>query len=195
MVFLLRPSEVPMSWLGDISFGISTVFWICLLLGAGLAVVSLVFGEVLHLAFDTDGGVMSGPVIASFIVALGGAGLILHDVMHLGAVASSVGAIVLSLLTSTGVYFLFAKLILASQGGTEFDPRRVGGQEAEVIIGIPADGAGEITFDHASGRISGPARSATGAPISRGTVVRIERHTGGTYLVRPASEAAGERPS
>jgi len=173
-----------MAWLGDMQFGITTLFWICLLLGAALAVLSLVFGEVLHLAFDADGP-FSGPVIASFIVTLGGAGLILHEVIRLGTVASSVGAIVASIMTSTGVYYVFAKFVLASQGGTEYDPHKMGGQEAEVIISIPADGAGEITFDHTSGRISGPARSATGREIARGVLVRIERHTGGTYLVRP----------
>lgn len=170
---------------GDIEFGIATVFWICLLLGAVMALLSLVFGEVLHLAFDAD-GFFSGPVIASFVVTMGGAGLILHEVLKLGPVASSLGAIVASAVTSSGVYLVFAKFVMASQGGTEYDPHKMGGQEAEVIISIPADGAGEITFDHASGRISGPARSATGKEIARGALVKIERHTGGTYLVRPA---------
>ncbi len=183
-----------LTFLNNIEFGISTVYWVCLLLGAALAIVSLIFGEVLDFAFDTDGGPFSGPVISSFVVVFGGAGLICYEVLKMGGGLSTIAALIVSFMSSTVVYFVFAKLILASEGGTTYDPSSIGGTEAEVIIGIPASGIGEIAFDHSSGRISGGARSADGSEIARGSLVRIDKHVGGTYIVAPV-RTAEERKS
>ncbi len=177
------------------SFTIATVFWTCILLGAVLAVISVVFGEIMDFAFDADFGPLSGPVIASFLVLFGGAGLVLYKVMGVGPVASSLGAGLVSIAGSSVVYYVFVKVILSQQGGTSFDPKNTEGVEADVIIQIPAKGSGEITFDHTSGRISGPARSATGQAIENGTLVVIERFIGGTYVVRPMADVKEVEPS
>ncbi len=178
-----------LSFLNNIDFTLTTFFWFCLLLGAALVILSLVFGEILDFAFHADaGGPFSGPVIASFIVVFGGSGLVFHEVMHLSPLPSTFAAGVSSIMVSTVVYFVFAKFILAAEGGTTYDPTKTAGTEAEVIITIPANGTGEITFDHSSGRISGGARSRDGEEIPNGSLVKIDRYIGGTYIVAPNSK-------
>ena len=62
------------------------------------------------------------------------------------------------------------------------------GRDAQVIITVPSDGLGEITFDNVSGRVTLGARSATGKQIVNGQAVRIEEVTGRVALVRPVDE-------
>lgn len=169
--------------------GISLVYWICLVGGIIMTITSLIFGGLLDLAFDVDGGPFSGPVLASFMVLFGAAGLTLQHGVGLGPMASVLGAGAIAFCGSALFYFFGFRFILRQQGGTMFDPAMSGGQIAEVITPIPPDGTGEITFDGSGGgRISGPARSSDGTAIPRNAVVAVDRYVGGTYWVRVADE-------
>ena len=161
------------------------VYWTCISVGVLLIIVSLVFGEIFGFGLDHgDFGFLSGPVIASFLILFGGGGLLLLEVFHTSGMVSAGGAFASGFVGSGTVYWITWKLILSQQGGTEYDPKLSVGTEAEVITGIPGKGTGEITFDHTSGRISGPARSLSGVAIDRGNVVRIEKFVAGVYIVR-----------
>jgi membrane protein implicated in regulation of membrane protease activity len=62
------------------------------------------------------------------------------------------------------------------------------GRDAEVVITIPSEGMGQITFNNVSGRVTLGARSAAGQTIRSGEVVVIEKIVGRVALVRPTSE-------
>lgn len=180
---------------GTITLG--TVYWACLMIGAALLIISLIFGEIFDFVFDAgEFGPLSGPVVSTFLTLFGGGGLIFRDLIGVGPVASSFAALIIGAGGSSAVYFVFIKLILSQEGGTTYDPKLTAGREAEVITGIPANGTGEITFDVQSGRISGPARSSDGAAIERASVVVIDRFVGGTYYVHKleATSRSEEKP-
>lgn len=163
------------------------VYWTCIAVGVLLIIVSLVFGEIFGFGLESgDFGFLSGPVIASFLILFGGGGILLVEVFKTSGLLSVGGAFASGFVGSGTVYWITWKLILSQQGGTEYDPKLSVGTEAEVITRIPERGTGEITFDHTSGRISGPARSVTGVAIDRGTVVLIDRFVAGVYIVRKA---------
>lgn len=178
--------------------GISLVYWICLVAGIIMVIMSLIFGGLLDLAFDVDGGPFSGPVLASFMVIFGAAGLTLQHGIGLSPMRSVLGAASIAFVGSAFFYYFGFRFILRQQGGTTYDPSKTAGQIAEVITIIPADGTGEITFDGPGGRVSGPARSTDGTEIGRREVVVVDRYVGGTYLVRradaPAALAAEKSP-
>lgn len=163
------------------------VYWTCIAVGVLLIIVSLVFGEIFGFGIDHgDFGFLSGPVIATFLILFGGGGIMLVEVFKVSGGLSAAGAFASGFAGSGLVYFITWKLILSQQGGTDYDPKLSVGTEAEVITRIPEKGTGEITFDHTSGRISGPARSLSGSPIDRGNVVVIDKFVAGVYIVRKA---------
>lgn len=174
------PSSEPMMTL-------ELVYWTCIAIGVLLILVSLVFGEIFGFGIESgDFGFLSGPVIASFLILFGGGGILLLEVFKVGGPLSAAGAFASGFGGSGVVYYITWKLILSQQGGTEYDPKKSVGTEAEVITRIPEKGTGEITFDHTSGRISGPARSLSGVAIERGNVVVVEKFVAGVYIVRNA---------
>jgi hypothetical protein len=63
------------------------------------------------------------------------------------------------------------------------------GRQAEVVITVPHDGLGQIAYDNVSGHITLGARSVSGHPIPRGSIVTIERVNGRVAVVRPAEES------
>ncbi|MDK2971145.1 MAG: hypothetical protein PWP23_900 [Candidatus Sumerlaeota bacterium] len=181
-----------LDFLNGLSLTTDTIFWACLFVGTALGIISVVVGDIIDFAFDTgDFGPFSGPVIASFLVLFGGGGLIAESLLGTGPAASVVVATLTGLVGSTVVYFAFAKLILTQEGGTVYDPKNWVGHEAEVIIEVPEEGLGEITFDAPSGRISAGARSIDGTRIPRNSIVLIEKHIGGNFVVRNTAVPAG----
>lgn len=65
------------------------------------------------------------------------------------------------------------------------------GRQATVVIAIPDNGVGEVTFRNGEQAINLAARSAAGRPITKETVVVIERVTHRVAVVSP-SEGAGD---
>jgi hypothetical protein len=100
--------------------------------------------------------------------------------------------LVFSLIFSAVVYYGGFRLILSQQGGTDYNPAKTVGMTAKVITAIPAEGAGEIAFDTNAGRISGPASSSSGKPISSGHLVNIDQYAAGIYMVSPLASPRHE---
>lgn len=131
--------------------------------GYSLGLGAAVFGAVgllLLLVFDVESA-------TSILVSLG-VGLI-------------VGLIALTLL----VY-------LPSRGKAEealidFDAT---GRRADVVISIPPNGLGEVTFRNGQERVNLGARSANGQPIGTGAVVVIERVTNRVAVVAPLADGS-----
>jgi membrane protein implicated in regulation of membrane protease activity len=128
---------------------------------------------------------LSPIVIAMFLTAFGGAGLITTGALKWGAWTS----VPISVLAGFGVaaltFVLFYKLVQATQASSEATVAGLVGEAGEVIVAVPRDGLGEIAYVSRGTRYTAPARSATGTTIAVNTPVVIRRIVGNTFYVAP----------
>jgi membrane protein implicated in regulation of membrane protease activity len=179
-----------------------TFFYIVLLsIGLLYAIIILVGGELSHLhipgidlhldhgGLDLGGEVklpsLSPVSVSSFVTAFGAFGLVGEWLSSGSAVwslgAATIGGFIVALIA----HFAFGYFLLGPQGSSEVTMTDLIGAEAEVMTPIPGDSVGEIALVAQGGRITFPAKSATGQPIARNTTVAIERVVGGVAFVRP----------
>jgi len=130
---------------------------------------------------------LSPITIAAFITSFGGVGIVVTQWFGVRPEISLIWATLGGFVTGGMVYLVYGRLLVAMQASSEVRQRELGGTVGEVIAPISASGVGEVTYVAKGGRVSSPARSATGQAIPRGTLVTIERMVGGTALVRPQS--------
>ena len=125
------------------------------------------------------------PVILSiFLVSFGGTGLATMQLLGWEIASLAVAApsgFVMAALT----FAMFNKIFSVTQGSSEPTQQEAIGKEAEVITPIPADGLGEIAYNRRGSRFSAAARSESGAPIAKQTVVTVTRVVGHTFYVKP----------
>lgn len=164
--------------------GISFLFAMVSLLGAEL-------GDVLDFDVDADadGGLdfvnISPFALAMFGATFGLVGLITRLWLEMEAIPSILWAASLGLLIGGVAQGLFVYVLSPSKSSHFSLDNDAIGREAEVIITIPGDGRGQITFDNVSGRVTLGARSATGRKIRTGEIVTIERIVGRMAVVSP----------
>ncbi|HKQ37670.1 MAG TPA: hypothetical protein VJ063_06295 [Verrucomicrobiae bacterium] len=185
----------------------SLIYLICFGVGLLFTIVSALLGDVSghdadhgdhvgtggHAAAGFDHSGMPGvspfspTVIASFVTAFGGFGLILTRIPAtqapwLHAPLAVVGAFGIA----GGVFYLFNKVFSSTQSSSESRVATVVGLQATVITPIPQHGVGEIAYVQAGCRYTAPARTETGAAVTAGATVKITRVAGGTqYYVAP----------
>ncbi|MFE0703102.1 hypothetical protein [Streptomyces sp. NPDC058872] len=152
-----------------------TWFLVLGIAGLVLLVLSLVFDGVLEGVLDGFSGVGDGllslPVIAAFVSALGFSGAIVSGVTGTGAgVATGAGVV-----TGVGAAWLtwrFSRALM--RDGTAPAPRGedVVGSSGAVVTAIPAGGYGEVLL-HLAGQ---PVKYAAKAdvPVARGVEVWVE---------------------
>lgn len=166
---------------------VSFVFAIVTLLGAG-------FGDAFDfdLDVDADGGIdfisISPFGLAMFGAAFGLTGLITRLWFDMSAGLSLILAAVIGLIVGAAAQVLFLYVFAPSKSSHYSLTTDAVGRNAQVIVTVPSDGLGKITFDNVSGRVTLGARSATGKQIVNGQSVRIEDVTGRVALVRPVNE-------
>ncbi len=168
---------------------VSFIFAIVTLLGAE-------FGD----AFDLDGGVdadtgidfisISPFGLAMFGAAFGLTGLITRLWFDMNAGPSLVLATLAGLIIGGMAQALFLYVFTPSKSSHYSLSTDAVGRDAQVIVTVPSEGLGKITFDNVSGRVTLGARSATGKQIVNGQAVRIEDVTGRVAVVRPVDELA-----
>ena len=130
---------------------------------------------------------LSPITVASFVTAFGAFGLIALGLFDTSAQWSLAWAAGGGLVVAVIAHFAFGYFLIAPQGSSEVKLKDIVGAVAEVITPIPADSVGEVAFVAQGGRVTYTAKSATGAPIARGTTVVIEKVVGGVAVVRPQS--------
>lgn len=185
----------------------TTLFYaVCLLAGLLFTIISALAG---HVFSGTDGhdigtggeaeagfansgipGVsfFSPVVLASFITAFGGFGILFSDIhatssVWLSAPLSIVGA----LFVAFGVLALFNAIFRRTQSSSESHIATVIGLPASLTTPIPENGVGEIAYVQASTRYTAPARSEKGVAIAAGSTVRITRVVGSQFFVEPVN--------
>ncbi len=182
------------------------IYGICLVTGLIFTVVSVMFGHFFghgghvagsggHVEAGADSSdapgisIFSPTIIASFITAFGGFGLIFtqfpkteqrgHQRAAFAARRSRGGGRVVSCFCAR--CFAIRKV--------PANPTWPGliGAEANVITPIPENGVGEIAYVVGDTRYTAPARSENGAAVANGRTVKITRIVGTQFYVKPAN--------
>ena len=189
-----------------------TFYFICLLVGLIFAVISFIFSGAFEAQVNAgmdvgadvgadvgvDGDIVGGDagvgdvhfplfspiVIACFVTAFGGGGIIGLKLFPFSPILSLPVALGTGVLVGLLVGLLVAKIFKAVQVNAVTTAKTIIGTIAEVTESIPAAGVGEITFSGKGSRISGPARSEENKDIKRHAMVTITRMVGGLYYVR-----------
>jgi membrane protein implicated in regulation of membrane protease activity len=182
-----------------------TLFYaVCLVAGLLFTVISALAGHMFHgggghdigtgghaeAGFDNSGipGVsfFSPVVLASFVTAFGGFGVLFSDIKATANVwlsaPLSIGA---AFIVSFIVLAIFNAIFSRTQSSSESQVATLVGQTASLAASIPENGVGEIAYVQSSTRYTAPARSEKGVAIAVGQPVRITRIVGTQFFVEP----------
>ena len=182
------------------------IYFICFGVGLVFTIVSAIAGDVFG-SHDTDAPIGTGghaeagfehtgmpgispfspTTLASFITAFGGFGMILSRIeLTRPAWISAPLAALGGLAIAAAVFFLFNTLFSKTQSSSESRVATLVGMNATVITPIPQHGVGEIAYVQSGSRYTAPARSESGAAVSSGQTVKINRIVGTNFYVVPA---------
>jgi membrane protein implicated in regulation of membrane protease activity len=182
------------------------IYVICLGVGLVFTLVSAFFGHVFggghdgHL--DGSGGhaeagvdtsdmpgvsVLSPTIIASFVTAFGGFGIILSQFEATKAAIISAPLSVLGGFVIAGCVLMLLKTLFShTQSSSESKVASLAGMTATVISPIPVGGVGEIAYVQTGSRYTAPARLEDGSQsAANGKLVRITRVIGSQFYVAP----------
>jgi membrane protein implicated in regulation of membrane protease activity len=180
------------------------VYAICFGVGLVFTLASAVFGHLFgghdaHADVGTGGHAEAGfehtgmpgvapfspTIIASFVTAMGGVGMILSSInatksVWVSAPLSMFGGLAIA----AGVFWLFDMAFGKLQSSSESHVAALLGQMATIITPIPANGVGEIAYVQTGSRYTAPARSEKGEAIATGQTVKIIRVVGTQFYVQ-----------
>lgn len=154
--------------------------------------ISLVVGDVFEaIGFDLSGGADAGVdfglldsrVLAVFITAFGGFGVIGAQ-MGLGAVGSSLSGLIGGLFFGAAVS-MFGRFLIGQQASSSVSDNDLIGKTVQVTVAIKAGSIGQITAKIGDERVEKIARAKAGTEISEGSIVKIESVVGDSVIVVP----------
>ena len=178
------------------------IYGICLVTGLIFTLVSVTFGHFFGHSGHVEGSggnveagadssdapgisIFSPTIIASFITAFGGFGLIFSQFHRTSPTEISAPLSLLGGLVIAGVMYSFLGMVFRhTQGSSESHVAKLIGAEANVITPIPADGVGEIAYVVGDTRYTAPARAEKGATVATGRTVKITRIVGTQFYVQ-----------
>jgi membrane protein implicated in regulation of membrane protease activity len=171
------------------------VFVLCLLVGGGLLLVTVLVDDVLggildalNIGFDI-GGVSLMPLALGFVSMFGAAGLFATQVLDVhggqAAAVATIGGFI-----GFGIVFALFKVLQGAEGSRPFTTKDLVGQEAYVSVGIPAGHYGSVLIK-AEGQTH--EFSATAASdIPPGTLVTVTGVAGSGLYVALRATTAGD---
>ena len=153
--------------------------------------MSLVVGDVFDaVGFDLDGGghgtdfgLLDSRVIAVFLTAFGGFGVIAAQ-NGFGAVGSSIAGL-LGGIVFAGVVSVFGRFLIGQQASSSVSDQTLLGRSAQVTVGIKPGAVGQITAKIGDERVERIARAKDGAEIPTGSIVKVESVIGDAVIVVP----------
>lgn len=184
-----------------------SVYLICLGVGLVFTLISAFFGHVFGGGHDGHVGgsgghaeagvdssdmpgvsVLSPTIIASFITAFGGFGIILSQFEATKPpIISAPLAVLGGFIIAGGVLLLLRSLFSHTQSSSESKVSSLAGMTATIISPIPVNGVGEIAYVQGGSRYTAAARLETGdIALGNGKLVRITRVVGSQFYVAPA---------
>lgn len=180
-----------------ILLALSLVFVVLNLIGADLGDA---FDFDLDLDFDVDIEAEADPgfnfpsispfAIAVFMASFGAFGIFTRLGMGMTQIGSIGVSMFVGLLFGAAAQALFVYVLSPTKSSHFSLADDAEGRRADVIVSIPANGKGTITFDNASGRLTLAAQSKSGQPINTGKSVIIEKIVGRVAHVYPIGEDA-----
>jgi hypothetical protein len=177
------------------SFSALTVFLAIAAVGFVFLLISLVFGGLLeHFEFGHDlghdlghggPGFFSVRGIAVFVTAFGGVGAI-GTYRGYGVFASSGFGFISGIAVATIVY-VFARFLYGQQATSTTTSGDLVGRTAQVSVGIPENGVGQVRCLVGEIMVDKIARSRAGNAIAYSSLVKIEEIVGESVIVSPAT--------
>ena len=126
----------------------------------------------------------SPTVIASFITAFGGFGMIFSKIEGTkNPWISAPLAVLCGFVIAAGVFWMFHQLFSKTQSSSESQVTGLIGSTATIISPIPASGVGEIAYVDNGSRYTAPARVVSGAALATGQTVKICKIVGSQFYV------------
>jgi hypothetical protein len=182
-------------WEAIAQFSSISIFLIIGALGLAFLVISFFFGEFFEAidmgadldASDDGEGVFSLKVMSVFVTAFGGVSAlgVYQGFSGLLSIAFGVtGGFVMA-----GLVYYFGRLLYSQQSSSHIDTADLVGCKAEVIVGIPEGGSGQVRCLLGESMIEKIARSRDGSPIPQYAAVLIEEVFGESVIVSPWSSA------
>jgi membrane protein implicated in regulation of membrane protease activity len=128
----------------------------------------------------------SPTVIASFVTAFGGFGIVFHNFRPTRpAFISAPLAALCALGIASALVWFMRKIFAHTQSSSESHISTLVGMTATVIGTIPENGVGEIAYVQGGSRYTAPARVETGVALPNGRVVKITRIVASQFYVEP----------
>ena len=145
-------------------------------------------GDHGDLGHEAGPGIFSARIMASFLTAFGVGGIVAryYDLSH----PAAAGCGVVSGVVMSGIVYQFAKILYSQQASSEVRMSSLIGKIAEVTVGIPQGGMGQVTLEYGGERTTQIARSTDGSAIPPGTAVVITALRGDSIIVERASARA-----
>jgi membrane-bound ClpP family serine protease len=178
------------------------IYLFCLVAGLVFTLISVVAGHFMGGHGDHVGGsgghaeagadssdmpgisIFSPTVIAAFITAFGGFGLIFSAFPATKPVYWSAPLSVGAALIVAGSMFAFlASVFKHTQSSSESHLAAIAGTEASIVSPIPENGVGEIAYVVGGSRYTAAARTENGAAVPNGRLVIITRVVGTQFYV------------
>jgi membrane protein implicated in regulation of membrane protease activity len=178
------------------------IYAICLIVGLTFTIVSVLAGHFFgghdahvagsggHAEAGADASDMPGisifspTIMASFVTAFGGFGLIFTQFPKTSSPMISAPLSLLGGFAVAGVLLVFLRTVFRhTQSSSESHVANLLGTEANVITPIPEKGVGEIAYVVGGTRYTAPARAENGAPVDNGRTVKITRIVGSQFYV------------
>jgi membrane protein implicated in regulation of membrane protease activity len=123
-------------------------------------------------------------ILASFVTAFGGLGIIFHDIPATSSAWKSAPLAAVGAFAIAYVLLILLRLLFKdTQGSSEGIVAETIGMIGHVITPIPAEGVGEIAYVQAGSRYTAPAREEKGLPVPNGQAVKIIRIVGSQFYV------------
>jgi membrane protein implicated in regulation of membrane protease activity len=182
-------------WEAIAQYSSVSIFLIIGALGLAFLVISLFFGEffeVIDIGTDPDagdegGGVFSLKVMSVFMTAFGGVSAL--SVYQGFSVLPSIAFGVAGGFVMAALVYYFGRLLYGQQSSSHIDTADLVGCKAEVIVGIPKGGSGQVRCLFGESMVEKIARSRDGSPIPQHAAVLIEEVFGESVIVSPWSSA------
>jgi membrane-bound ClpP family serine protease len=178
------------------------IYAICLVVGLVFTLVSVLAGHFFgghdahvagsggHAEAGADSSdlpgifIFSPTVMASFVTAFGGFGLIFTQFPSTSkTIISAPLALVCGMVVAGAMYKFFSLIFRSTQSSSESRVARLVGVEANVITPIGENGVGEIAYVVGGTRYTAAARVEKGTAIATGQTVKITRVVGTQFYV------------
>ena len=154
-----------------------------------------IFGGDHDISHDVGGdhggpSIFSVRIMASFLTAFGVGGVLARYNGLSHVVASGVGIVAGAIMS--GLVLQFAKILYSQQASSALQMQSLVGTSAEVSVGIPAGGVGQIALNVGGERSEHVARSADGGALPRGAAVIVTGLSADSVIVaRPGAQMTG----